>query len=110
MAETLKKAATAAKDAGDKLSKAVAGARTRSGEPKVTKPPPKPKTEEPKPVPAKTKTAYIDGFIAEETAHMDRVDIPDDTGDMMYTAIKAILYHKQRIAEAELAKKHLEDA
>jgi hypothetical protein len=104
MAETLKKGLAKAKEAADTLSAAVAPARTRKGEPKVIKPAPK----APAPVePTKTPVELVDGFIAEETAHMERVDFPDDSGDYLFNAVQAYLYHKERITKAELVKKYL---
>lgn len=106
MAETLKKAATAAKEGADKLSAAVASARTRSGEPKVTKAPKKAPAAEPTPEPVDT-GKRLDAFIAHEKGLLALVDIPDDTGDAMYNAVQAVLYYKERITNAELAKNYL---
>ena len=104
LAETFKKAAAAAKKVQDDVASAVASARTRKGEPKVTKPPPKDEPAAPEPVDV---VKRLDAFIAHETAFLEAVAIPDDTGDAMYNAIEAVLYHKERISKAELAKNHL---
>ena len=104
MSKQLKKAATAAKEGADKLSAAVATARTRSGEPKVLPAPPKAPPAAPAPVDA---GKALDAFIAHEKGLLAAVDIPDDTGDAMYNAVEAVLYYKERITKAELAKKYL---
>lgn len=105
MSDTIKKAAAKAKAAQEKVSAAVAAARTRTGEPKVTKPAPKPEpAPEPEPV---DMGARLDAFIAHEHGLLAAVDIPDDTGDAMFNAVEAVLYHQERISKAELAKRHL---
>ena len=104
MSERIKKAAIAAKEGADALSQAVTAARTRKGEPKVTKAPPKKKADAP---PEVDKMALFDAFIAHEKGFLEAVAVPDDTGDAMFNAVEAILYHKERISKAELAKLHL---
>jgi hypothetical protein len=106
MSETLKKAAAKAKETQEKVSAAVAAARTRSGAPKVIKPEPPAPAPKAEPVDV---GARLDAFIAQETQHLSAVDVPDDTGDAMYNAVQAILYHKERISKAELAKKYLQE-
>ena len=105
MTETLKKAAAKGKEVQDKVASALASATTRSGEPKVVKPAPPPPEPEPEPVDT---SARLDAFIAHEKSLLAAVDIPDDTGDLMFTAVEAVLYYKERISKAELAKKYLE--
>lgn len=105
MTESIKKAAAKAKETQDKVAGALAAAVTRSGKPKVVQPEPEPEPPKPEPVDV---GARLDAFIASERALLDAVDIPDDTGDAMFNAIEAILYYKERISKAELAKKHLE--
>ena len=105
MSDTLKKAAAKAKETQDKVSAALASAVTRTGEPKVTKPAPEPEPEAPEPVDT---GALLDAFIAHEKGLLAAVDVPDDTGDAMFNAIEAVLYYKERITKAELAKKYLE--
>ena len=104
MSDTIKKAAAKAKAAQDKVSAAVAAARTRTGKPKVTKPekPAPPPVEEPVDIGAR-----LDAFITHEEGFLAGVDIPDDTGDAMYNAVEAVLYHQERISKAQLAKKYL---
>lgn len=104
MSEKIKQAAAKAKEAQDKVSAALAAARTRSGEPKIIKPEPAPAPPAPEPVDV---GARLDAFIAHEQGCLARVDIPDDTGDQMFTAVQAVLYHKERISKAELARKYL---
>jgi hypothetical protein len=104
MAETLKKAAEATAKAQQKVAAAVASARTRKGEPKVTKPPPKEEPAAPEPVDVAER---LDAFIAYETDLLAAVAVPEDTGDAMFNAVQAVLYHKERITKAELAKKYL---
>jgi hypothetical protein len=109
MSELTKKAAAATKAVQDKVSAAVASARTRTGEPKVTKPAKAPKVEA-APEPVLHTPERLDAFITYEKALLDAVAIPDDTGDAMFQAVEAVLYHKERITKAELAKKYLEEA
>lgn len=106
MSEFTKKAAAKAKELQDSVSTAVAAARTRKGEPKVTKPAPKPEPPAPEPVDT---GARLDAFIAYEKELLAAVAIPDDTGDAMFSAVEAVLYHKERLTKAQLAKKHLEE-
>lgn len=107
MSETTKKLAAKAKEVQDSVSAAVATARTRKGEPKVVKPAPEPVVEpEPEPV---DKAARITKFIEHEEGLLALVDVPDDTGDAMFNAVEAVLYFKERISKAELAKKYLEE-
>ena len=107
MSETIKKAAAKAKEGADALSAAVATARTRTGEPKVIKAPPKEKkVEEPVSEPVDV-GKRLDAFIAHEKGLLAAIDIPDDTGDAMYNAVEGVLYYKERITKAELAKKYL---
>lgn len=109
MAETVKKAAAKAKETAEALSSAVASARTRSGEPKVTKPPPKPKAQ-PAPEPVKRDPVkLLDAFMEEQKVHRDAVDFPEDTGDAMMNAVDAYLYYQERISKAQLVQKHLKE-
>jgi hypothetical protein len=111
MAETLKKAAEATAKAQQKVAAAVASARTRKGEPKVTKAPKTPKPDitpdEAAVLTTPFKVARLDAFIAYETDLLAAVAVPEDTGDAMFNAVQAVLYHKERITKAELAKKYL---
>ena len=104
MSETIKKAAAATKKAQEAVATAVASARTRKGEPKVTKPPPKPKEE---PAPKVDAGKLLDAFIAHQKSLLDAIAIPVDTGDAMMNAVTEVLYYKERISKAELAKKYL---
>lgn len=107
MSDTIKKAAQAAKEGADKLSAAVASARTRSGEPKVTK---APKKEKPAVEPVSEPVDVgkrLDAFIEHEKGLLALVAVPDDTGDIMYNAVQEVLYYKERITKAEMAKKYL---
>lgn len=109
MSERIKKAAAAAKEGADALSQAVTAARTRKGEPKVTKPAPPAKEEAPKPPTKAEQAALLDAFITHEKGFLAAVAIPEDTGDAMFAAVEAVLYHKERITKAELAKKYIEE-
>ena len=106
MSDAIKKAAAKAKEAQDAVSGALAAAVTRSGKPKVVKEEPKPPEPEPEPVDV---AARLDAFIAHDTSLLAAVDIPDDTGDAMMNAVNEVLYYKERISKAELAKKYLEE-
>jgi hypothetical protein len=104
MAETIKKAAAATKKAQDAVAAAVSSARTRKGEPKVTKPPPKEETPVEEPVDVGKR---LDAFITHQQSLLNAVLIPEDTGDAMFNAVTEVLYYTERISKAQLAKKYL---
>ena len=51
----------------------------------------------------------FDAFITQQQTLLGAIDIPDDTGDAMMNAVEAVLYYKERITKAQLAKKYLEE-
>ena len=106
MSEKIAKAAAKAKEIQDSVSAAVASARTRKGEPKVTKPPPKEATAEQPPAPVDM-GARVDAFITHQKSLLGAIELPDDTGDAMYNAITEVLYYQERISKAQLVKKYL---